>query len=169
MPQKMIPHSVRLSEEDSEFIAKLHIPGTVTSSDKIRAIIKDRREKNERPNSYEGLLFSSEEILLPVIHRLKKTELDSQEHSELMSIFLEWLMETTSYVAYQAHEEELDLHKMEQGVMERLSRVINATMRLGITPDAPCYEASIVRENLGNTLELAALISSQLKKENLND
>ena len=168
MPHKMIPHSVRLSEEDSDFIAELTIPGTVTPSDKIRAIIKERREKQERANSYEGLLFLSEEVLLPIVHRLKQTELDNQKHSELMSIFLEWLVEATSYVAYQAHEEEIDLYEIEQGVMNRLTRIMNGTMRLGVTPDAPCYNSSVIRENLGSTLELATLISSQLEKGKTN-
>ncbi len=160
MPHKMVPHSVRLSEEDSDFIVKMNVPGAVTSSDKIRAIIKSRREKSERENSYEGLLYTSEEILQPIIHKLKIAELESDQHSELLSLFLEWLVEATSYTAYHAHEDELSLSEMERGIMQRLIRIINATLRLGIIPEAPCYDANIIRKNLGSTLKLAALLSS---------
>jgi hypothetical protein len=168
MPHKMIPHSVRLSEEDSDFIAKLRVPGAVSPSEKIRAIIKERRERSQRRDTYEGLLLSSEEILLPIIHRIKAKELDNKEHSELLSFFLEWLLEVTSYVAYEMSEGKQDIVGVEGGVMERLSRIINGTLRLGVTPNAPCYDPKIIRDHISDTLELAVLIRSQLDKEKLD-
>ncbi|WP_421783384.1 hypothetical protein [Kiloniella litopenaei] len=168
MPHKMIPHSVRLSEEDSDFIAKLRVPGAVSPSEKIRAIIKERRDRSQRGATYEGLLLSSEEILLPIIHRLKTKELDNKEHSELMSLFMEWLLEATSYIAFEMSEDKQNLVDVERGIMERLSRVMNGALRLGVTPNAPCYDPQIIRDHISDTLELTALIQSQLDKESLN-
>ena len=51
---KTVPISVRVSNEDAEFIATLQIDNAVTPSDKVRSLIKEAKQKKERVVSYEG-------------------------------------------------------------------------------------------------------------------
>ncbi len=168
---KTVPISVRLSLEDAEFIANLHIDDAVTPSDKIRSIIKEAKKQNERIVNYEGCLKIARETLRELTQKIKTTELESKQHSELLNVFNEWIAESFAYVAaakQELEDEKLTFEALEEGVSIRVFRLFEATARMGITSKAPCYEPNIVTRGFLPILELIQIINQRLEKGELN-
>jgi len=168
MASKTTPLSVRVAEEDSDFLAGLDIPGATTPSDKIRALIRDARMRHAGEQSYaEGLAFQ-EEQLAPLARKLRGSERDLNMHSELLVHFMNWLPETTAYLHAHLGEENMGdeatdaLLALERGISERLVSLMEACLRLAVTPVEPCYDTSCVRSKSAPILELSSLIKSSI-------
>ncbi len=168
---KSVPVSVRVSPEDAEFIASLKIEDAVTPSDKIRALIKRARLLESREKSYEGALSSFQAQFRAVLNQLAQHEDQENLHSELVRLFLDWLVEADAYAAAppmtsDAKTRAADLKRFEYGVMERTLRLCETVIRLGITKVAPCYDPDIVSDNIDRVLDLSAVVSaSRTRKE----
>jgi len=168
MVGKTIPLSVRVAEEDSDFLAGLVIPGATTPSDKIRALIRDARMRHAGERSYaEGLTFQ-EEQLSPLIRQLRGSERELGMHSELLVQFMNWLPEATAYLHAELSEQGMDddrkaaLLALERGIAERALSLMEACLRLAVTPKEPCYDTSCVREKVSPILELSTLVESSI-------
>ncbi len=168
---KSVPVSVRVSPEDAEFIATLKIEDAVTPSDKIRALIKRARLLESREKSYEGALSSFQSQFRAVLNQLALQEEQEKMHSELVRLFLDWLIEADAYAAApplspECKKRSLELESFEQGVMERTLRLCETVIRLGITDAAPCYDPKIVSHHIDRVLDLSSVVSaSRTKKE----
>ena len=168
---KSVPVSVRVSPEDAEFIASLKIEDAVTPSDKIRALIKRARLLESREKSYEGALSSFQAQFRAVLNQLAQHEQQEELHSELVRLFLDWLVEADAYASSpplnnDTQTRAADLMRFEQGVMERTLRLCETVIRLGITKTAPCYDPDIVSHNIDRVLDLSAVVSaSRTRKE----
>ena len=168
---KSVPVSVRVSPEDAEFIASLKIEDAVTPSDKIRALIKRARLLESREKSYEGALSTFQAQFRAVLNDLAQREEQEKLHSELVRLFLDWLVEADAYAAAptlskDAKTRAAELERFEQGVMERTLRLCETVIRLGITKAAPCYDPDIVSNNIDRVLDLSAVVSaSRTRKE----
>ncbi len=169
---KSVPVSVRVSPEDAEFIASLKIEDAVTPSDKIRALIKRARLLESREKSYEGALSTFQAQFRAVLNQLAQQEEQDKTHSELVRLFLDWLIEADAYAASpplskDSKKRAFELKRFEKGVMERSLRLCETVIRLGITKAAPCYDPEIVSQNIDRVLDLSTVVSeSRTQKEN---
>ena len=173
MPSKTIPISARVSHEDAEFISRLQINGATTPSDKLRAIIAEARQQRSRTKDYRGCFQMIQELLMPVIETIRQVELDNHEHSELITRAVEWLPDALAYVVSSAPQNPDDnaaekIHRLEQGLADRVFGLIESVLQLGITKRCPCYETDTVSQRVEPILELAQVIEStsiRIKKE----
>ena len=58
-----IPISVRISQEDADFIANLQVEGANTPSEKIRELLKQARQSYTQPQDYGTALAQAEQFL----------------------------------------------------------------------------------------------------------
>ncbi len=163
MSAKNIPLSVRVSDEDAEFLASLEIGGAATPSEKLRALIAQARERRVEGRTYEASLGLVRELLEPVGQALRARELATRQRSELISDTLYWLPDLVAYLMTGpapkgGKGEGRELVEFEAGVSHRIFRFIEAVLRLGVTAKAPCYDPNLIAADLGGTLELAQLI-----------
>ena len=167
MSSKTIPFSVRLSQEDAEFIAKLGMRDANTPSDKIRAIISKARENASREYSYKGMLEEMQDMLMPAMGILRTREMEKGGYSELLANFAEWLVEINAFFVAMPQEKsgKLDIHKFEEGVAARIFILFERMMRMGVTDTAPCYNKNLIKEKLAPVLELASIINQKEKVE----
>jgi hypothetical protein len=163
-----IPFSVRLSQEDAEFIANMKLKGAKTPSDKIRAIIVKAHEEGKEEQDYKNILRKIQEIFIPALDKLREEELKKGEHSELTTILSVWLSETCAFFIYTLLENTkyANLKNLEKGVADRIFTLFERVMSMGITTQAPCYNKAIIKEHLAPVLELAGIIANQNLKEN---
>ena len=168
MAGKTIPLSVRVTGEDSDFLAGLEVPGAATPSDKIRSIIRDARMQHEGEVNYEQGLAFQEQRLAPLLRRLRAAEHEAGMHSELMVQFLNWLPEVSAFLHAELGAEkavsEQQLQTLEQGIADRMTGLLEACLRLAVTPKEPCYSPNCVRERTQPIIELSALIESSIMK-----
>lgn len=167
---KTVPVSVRLSQEDASFIANLDISDAVTPSDKIRSIIKEAKKQKEDIVNYEGCLKIAQETLKGLVQKVKATELEEKQHSELVTVFNDWIVESFAYIASAKpapDAEAFDLKALEEGIANRSFRLLEVMARMGVTSKAPCYDADIITNGFLPILELTQIINQRLeKKEN---
>ena len=165
MTTKTIPLSVRVGEEDAEFLAGLEIDGAGTPSEKLRALIGKARERHATGRSYESSLSIVRELLEPVSQQLRARELKSRQRSELIADTLYWLPDLVAYLmagpaTRPGKTDAADLVEFEAGVAHRIFRFIESVLRLGVTAKAPCYDPVVVNADIGGTLELAQLVAA---------
>lgn len=163
MPEKTVPTSVRLPDRDAEFIAGLEINGARTPSEKLRAIVAEARERHEKPGDYTASRNRVERDLSPEMSAIRGAELALSSHSELLAIMHEWLPEVMAYLISsvpggKALAKKDALIQFEQGVVERIFRLFEAALRLGVTEKSPCYDQHVIDQQLDRLTDLMELI-----------
>jgi hypothetical protein len=162
MTNKSIPLSVRISHEDAEFIAGLEIEGAKTPSDKVRAIITNARQRQQQGDSYTQSLSTNQEMLAPALQRCKELEHRHQMHSELPGRLLDWLPETSAFLATALHTPDKEgkkaLQELEAGLIRRTVTLMQSVLLLAITRKCPCYDDALMDKHLQPVLDIAQMI-----------
>lgn len=161
MSLKTITFSVRVSRDDAEFISRMRINGAKTPSDKIRAIIKETRAREEMTGDYDGCIELMRDLTAPVLARLRKCELEEKTHSELTSRVIEWLPELIGFIVSSIPQDKQDkesLLELEQGVVDRVFRMIEAVLRMATTRQCRCYDPDVITEKIDPVLELLRVV-----------
>lgn len=170
MQGKSVPLSVRLSQEDAAFIAGLSIQGAVTPSEKIRALIREARQKQAGTGSYTESLNFYQNLLAPTLEREREVEATRAMHSELLIQFSYWLPEVLAYVTANVPkmtEEDVveRLTTLEQGVADRIFQLFQQVLRLAVTGRSPCYDETVIASRVGPILELNELLKISMSKK----
>ncbi len=167
-PAKSIPLSVRLSQDEADFIARFNSDDAVTPSEKVRAIIRLARARSDRPSSYAGALRLARELLTPAIDEISHAQNEIHQRSELLAIMNEWLPDMVAFVlATQIGDKTTkeDLLKTEEGLAERCFRLMEALLRLGVTERAPCFNPNVIRDHADHIVELSSMIDPTKKQK----
>ncbi len=153
--------SVRVSPDDAEFIASVQIAGAETPSDKVRSLLAEARRRSEGFHDYSSCLAMVQEMLAPTHQRLRSAEHRERVHSELVLELTQWLPEALAFVLTglaDGSEERADLEAFEQGVAERLFRLIENVIRMNVTKECRGYDPSVVAKRMGSVVELVEVI-----------
>lgn len=164
---KSIPISLRISEDDAAFVSGLKIKDAVTPSEKIRSIIKEARERKEQGNTPKRLMDEIHTQLQELQRNLSTAERSAKAHSEFLRFVLDWQNQFTqtillANISGEAPLEELE--RFEDEIADQAFRLIDYIARLGVTPKAPCYNTSLIREKLRENMDLLHLVESQVEK-----
>lgn len=154
-----------MSQEDAEFLAVLQIEDAVTLSEKVRALIKRARHRHQQKTDYDSYLKFMGDILNNLNHQVKLAEVNLGLHSEMVTYFLEWSVESFAFIASMQQQEDVDeetLKVLERGIVKRIFRLFETTTRMGITKKAPCYDEAIISQNFDGIIELVELINLRL-------
>ncbi len=161
-----VPLSVRIPPEDAEYIAQLRIGGAVTPSDKVRAIIRDSRQRHQQRGDYEAQLRAARDALAGVNLQVKSWEREAEQHSDLLETFIAWVAEAYAYVsANDAADAPPNCSELEKGVAERVFRLLESTARMAVTATAPCYDEQLIRRRYTPLVELTELINQQIQQQ----
>jgi hypothetical protein len=157
---KTVPLSVRVTQDDAEFISRLEIAGAATPSDKVRALLADARKRQDGFRDYPGCLAMVQEILGPMMHQLREAEHREEVHSELVLELTQWMPETLAFLLTSLREaDDRDhLQKFEQGVAERLFRLLENVLRMAVTSECHGYDREVVRKRMPPVIELVDVI-----------
>ena len=176
MSSKSTPLSFRVTDEDAEFLAGLEIAGAVTPSEKLRVLITRARMEHSQSRSYESSLTRVRELLEPTAQILRAHDVSSRQRSVLLAETLEWLPDLMACLMAGPEESKKPdktrtdkaLQQFEADAAERLFRMVEALLRLGITSKAPCYNPELISHGLAGTLELSQLIVSNRSSKPAN-
>lgn len=166
MPEKSVPLSVRISVDDAEFIARLRIDGAATPSEKMRKILAEARKRREASTDYGSALAMVRDSLEPALRALREAEHAEGMHSEFALAFAEWLPDAVAFlVAGRVDVSEAQraeaLRNLEAGLADRVFRILEQTLRLGVTRECPAYSPSLVADRLDRVLSLVDVIRSE--------
>lgn len=165
MPAKTVPVSVRLSQQEADFINKLHIGDAETPSEKLRAIIRSAEQRQLGTEDYPSALQLAQESLLPTLDIVKASEHTYDVHSQLIGRVGPWLADCMAFLtACNGQRTELDeqaLQLIEKALLDRVALLMQSVLQLGITRHGPLYDAENYAKSMRPVLELAALVGAQ--------
>jgi hypothetical protein len=160
---KTVTLSARVSHEDAEFISQLKISGAHTPSDKVRAIIHEKRTRAESQQSYRGCIGLAQDLVTPVTSRMRELEAEHRIHSELVSRVMDWLPDTMAFVLATdtlGNGGPDQLTGMEAGVADRVFRLMESVLQMAVTPRCACYDGSALHARITPVLTLAQIIKN---------
>lgn len=163
MKAKSIPISVRITPRDAEFIAELHIDEAITPSDKIRALLKEAREKRDSFKDLSTCFGLARKTLERLLDRIREEEIKQQKYSELISCFGDWFTDLLVYMTSlecEVKENRMDLTAIESEFAQRIFRLCNSIVRMGVTQNAPCYDPETISKKLPPLVEIINIIKN---------
>ena len=168
MSNKTVPLSVRVPLEDAEFIAGLQVNGATTPSDKLRAIITQARQRQLGGEDFDSLLTHYGEEIAPIVRRIRLAEHAAQTHSELLNLACEKIPEIFAcMVSFTPENDKASFEQLkdfEARVGDRLFRLLEAVLRLGVTSRAPCYDEEAISRRIEPILDLVNVISKAIEQ-----
>ena len=105
----------------------------------------------------------TQEQIAPVVEKIKKSELHTGTHSEVIARVAEWIPDMMACLVSKAlgNSEELnheELSDLEKEIAERVFRLIESFTQMAVTSRCPCYEPTLIRERISPIVELMDLI-----------
>ena len=161
---KAVTISARISQEDALFLSQYKVQGALTPSDKLRAIITETRQRQQRLQGYRGSIDMFRDLLAPVDVQIRELELRHHIHSELLARVFEWLPDMMAFVVtsdaeLDEHTEKEKLEEIEENLADRVFRLIESVMQMGVTQRCPCYNSKAISNRVEPVLDLARVIS----------
>jgi len=158
------PLSVRLSEEDSAFLAQLELEGAVTSSDKVRGLIRLARQRQQRPGTFAGALAASHEALAPALRTVREAEQATDQRSGvvvgLLTCVEEFLALSLATSAEMTGADPERMQRHEARLVDCAARMTEQMLRWAVTPSAPAYDPGVVARRTRALNDLMTLITS---------
>ncbi len=170
MPPKSTQLSVRLSEEDSDFLASLKINDAATPSDKIRAIISQARLLEKGTREFQDSLSVLKNIINPTHRRILDLERENKMRSELVAKFTDWVSESLAYFITALPVENKkagknNLEEFEAGLAVRILALTESILRMSITENSSCYNSKVLTSRIEPVLELNEVIQLYRKSK----
>ncbi len=161
---KSVQISFRISHDAAEYLSGLDVEGAKTPSDKMRAILEEHRKKQSQVKEFIGCYKFLQEQLAPVSEIIRKTEVDHKKHSEILARTLDWLPDVFAFLVSSvlANQEEItegDIQEVEKGVADRVFRIMENYLQMGITAKCPCYDPDLISKQIQPIVELVEVIS----------
>lgn len=162
MTIKMVTIGARVPQQDAEFISQLKVEGATTPSDKVRAIIAEARRRHQGSHDYSVCFDLANNMLATFTTRTRQMEMEHSVHSEMVTRTLEWLPDMMAYIMSSSdklteHNAE-ELSNVEQGIADRVFRLMESVLQMGVTQRCPCYNKNAVLDRIEPVLDLARVI-----------
>lgn len=156
------PLSVRLSEGDTAFLSALEIDGAVTASDKIRALIREARNRSEPVETHEAALSISHRQFAPAVRAVRLAEQDLDCHSDVVSGLMTAAeaFVALALIAPRPGASADDLARYECQMVDYAARMTEHLLRWALTPTAPAYDPVVVSRRLSRLADILQLVSA---------
>jgi hypothetical protein len=159
--------SVRIPNEDMEWLATLTIQGASTPSDKLRALVTQTRRQTEGAADYTASSAWMRDLLLPLIAKLGAHENKQGAHSEIVRLIAEWAPQTMALLISESNlgqNTQQRVVQLEDRLAARVFQLMSAILRLGVTQKADCYDPSVLEKYLPQVIELVNVIAANRKQ-----
>ena len=163
MAVQMQTVSARLPSEDLQWLSALELPGAVTPSDKLRALIAQMRKQYEGALDYSACLAWLRDLLAPFIIELRSVEHRERIHSAAVSAIIAWapqIMATMLSARDFGEDGTARAREVEDALVQSCFHLLMALLRLGVTPSAECYTPDVIEKQLPRITELVQLITA---------
>ncbi len=162
MPEKTVPLSARVSQEDADFLTKMKVEGAQTPSEKLRQVVRDARRRHDGAQDYPSALALAQDTVAPAVQCIRQVERELGVHSELLTRMVEWLPELMAYVhsapGMPGENDEARLRRLEGGVALRLTTIMQSVLQMAVTRDGPFYDPRVLTDRVEPVLHLARVI-----------
>lgn len=113
MATKSISVSVRMTNEELAMLSELDLPGSVTPSDKIRALVKNAHRAQAKFGDFDLAYEAEMARFAGAQHGLRKSEANLRIHSEFLVRLLSWLPDANAVVLSSIDAQGLEVKELE--------------------------------------------------------
>ena len=154
-----IPVSVRITQEDADFIAELKIEGANTPSERIRELLTQARLAHSQTHDYGTALVAQEQFFQVARRDVLHAEKEWGIHSHIVARLFEQLPDFAATLAADLPEnaQAADLKRYECELMRRIVRLTDSILQLAVTGKGAAYDDTVLQQ-LENTLKLAKIV-----------
>ncbi|GAB2185067.1 hypothetical protein [Roseibium sp. LAB1] len=163
---KSIPISVRLSDEDVEFLANYEVQGARTPSDKMREILRLAREREEGTQDVAACEDLLRSMMRPAERGVRQLQRETGMRSDLVIKLYERLPEIVAQLVAAAPTAETggdELKQFEAMLSAELFALVEEIFDLGLTTQSRTYDPDLMERRLGPILEIASLLDQKRK------
>lgn len=156
------PLSVRLTDEDSIFLAGLELEDATTASDKVRALIRLARQRGQTPEDYGTALSISRDMLAGPLRALRLAEARDDRHSAVLVGLTSAVEDFLALALLTPHAAEggpAEMTRHEARMVERAARLTEMMLRWAVTAQTQAYDTRAVAERLAPLAELMTLVA----------
>ncbi|MBL4537254.1 MAG: hypothetical protein JKP96_01175 [Oceanicaulis sp.] len=164
MPSKTVPLSVRISDEDAEFLSSLEIGEARTPSEKLRALLASERQLRTRGHDLGQAAEMISDLLRPAQRRIKQIERQRSEPSEALRRIYDRLPDLTATALAGPQTDTTQdgssqsLSALEDAAADQALALCEDLLRLHVSPRALLRASETMSRRLHAILELAELI-----------
>ena len=157
--------SVRVSDEDSAFLAGLRVPDAQTPSEKLRHLIHAERDRQRKARDPVDAREMMQEVLQPARRTVLKLERHTGLRSELLTRIYDRLTELAGEAwAGPAEEDEQSLREFESQIMISAFAFVSEVLEIGLTSRSRCYDPEEYDRHASQILELLAVLNVAKQK-----
>ena len=155
--------SVRIPEDDLEWLMGLDIEGARNPSDRIRSLLGATRRQRAGASDYVACVAMLREFLRPLQDVVSAAERRAKVHSEVVAAILaalpEIMAEAIAFPPVPADGPAVSaLMRIEADLATRTMRLLVQLLRLSITPAVPAYDPAVLDSYLTEIANIADLI-----------
>lgn len=160
MASKTVPLSVRISDEDAEFLARLDIGDAHTPSEKMRALLASERRLRAGPRDAGEASEMLSDLMRPARRRLRDAEREGAVRSEALEKLYDRLPELAALALAgpQTGESGAVLVDFEARMLEQAFSLFEDLMRMGLLSEPRCHAPDALKSRLATVAELADLV-----------
>lgn len=162
---KTIPLSVRITHEDSDFITNLDIEGAKTPSDKVRAIINEKKKLEDIGEKHNEVLDRVEQFIRPVSRQLKQTQYEQNIYSQVIEPTKDTLVDllVCFFTEGRKVKDEEGLVKFEDNLSEHVFRLFEANFQPKSLERLSIEKSNEYKERLNRCKHLLQLFENQVE------
>lgn len=162
--------SVRVDDDDAAFLAGLHVGDARTPSEKLRALLRSERRRQEGARNALEATDMVRDLLQASKRRMRELELDTGARSDFLKKVYDRLPEIAGLALAGPIDEECDnsrsLEKFERLVINEVFSFVHEILELGLSPRNRVLDSETIESRLSAILEFIELINiSKQRKE----
>lgn len=155
--------SARLPVEDVAWLASLEMPGAITPSDKLRALLATSRRVQESTADFQTSLAWVRDLIAPLLADIGAHEHRTGIHSEALRLVTEAVPQMMALLLSGrslAKDSGRIAIQLEERLVARSMQLASALVRLSVTSNAPCYDPKGLDKQVLPLIELSRIVDS---------
>lgn len=167
MATKSISVSVRMTSDELAMLSELDLPGSITPSDKLRALVKNAHRMQSRPGDFEQAYEAEATRFAGAQHGLRKSEADLRIHSEFLVRLLSWLPDANAVVLSSLDQNGLNrkqLEALEDAASDRALAMLLGLVNGFLAPAQYWYGGSRSQHRLKALIDAIGIVQQLQEK-----
>lgn len=160
--------SIRVPDEDFQWLLSLQDAGAKTPSEKLRALLLRVRQQEAGMANHEMCSAWMRALVQPVVDSLTALERKQKTHSDIVSAVSEWvpqIMATLASSRLSDKDMQHDALELEAILAQQCFRLLTTLLRAAVTSAPAVYDKDVIDRYLPDIIEIAAIISTRKEKE----
>jgi hypothetical protein len=160
--------SIRIPDEDFQWLLSLPEAGAKTPSEKLRALLARVRQQETGMASHETCVALMRGLAQPLVEAVVTVERKEKVHSNLVASIAEWVPQIMATLISERPGDKAGIQEVteiEAILAQECFRLFSGLLRAGITSLPATYDKSVLDKYLPDIIEIVSIISTRRTKE----